>query len=124
MRNVAIVFVCVVANAIAYLAYRGGVTAAPIPDEHRAQLPVAVPEVAPRPTARTPAAVVPPPAQAPPAEVVPVEPVGPVAQPVRAATARKTVKRSAAQSAAKSESKSTSDDSLLKMEANPYKRGE
>ena len=121
MRNVAIVFVCVLANAIAYLAYRNGADASTLPVEERAEVPVAKPEVAPPPTTHTPAPIVPPPA---PVDPVVATPVDPVVRPARPATGRKTVKRPAAQSAAKSESKTTSDDSLLQMEANPYKRGE
>ena len=121
MRNVAIVFVCVLANAIAYLAYRNGADASTLPVADPVEVPVALPEVAPPPTTHTPAPVVPPPAPVDPVVAAPVDPVAP---PTRPAPTRKTVKRPTAQSATKSESKTTSDDSLLKMEANPYKRGE
>ena len=120
LRNAAIVFVCVLANGVAYLAYRNGAVANASTSAD-VQLPALPPTeevpVAPAPAPPTPAPPVTVPAVAPTPE--PVAAPAPKSQPVHRAA-----KRPAAPAPPKVDSQSSKDDSLLKMEANPYKRGE
>ena len=124
MRNVAIVIVCVLANAGAYIAYRNLAVADAAPEQPAATSSTVTP-APPTPIPAQPAptlTVSPTPA---PIATPPPEPPAVAAQPAaKAPPVRKVVKRTPPPKANQSSSKGASEDSLLKMDANPYKRGD